>query len=99
MIGPVASTTVTAPLAWLNAPFGSVTVSCTGDVVPSAYGPAGDWTNVSGSPSGSNDPSSTDALAVQAGPAGTVTALAFATGGWFGGSQAPRQAFDTVSVY
>jgi hypothetical protein len=39
--GAVRSTTVTTPVAWLVAPFGSVTVSST-VVEPSGYGPAGD---------------------------------------------------------
>jgi hypothetical protein len=59
----------------------SVTVSVT-KVIPSAYGPGGDWLNVIVSPgSGSNEPSSIEAFAVQFAPAETVTFLHFATGG------------------
>src|SRR5437867_4214928 len=79
--GPVLSTTVTVAVACEVAPLGSVTVSRT-LVVPNGNGPAGDWTIVIGSPSGSKDRSSTEAIAVHSGPAETVIFLALATGTW-----------------
>ena len=45
--GPLSSTTVMLPAAWLKAPFGSIAVSSTG-VVPSTYGAAGDCVSTSG---------------------------------------------------
>ena len=94
--GALMSTTVTLPVAWLVAPFGSTTVSRT-VVVPSGYGPAGDCVIVSGSPSGSDDPSSIDAAAPQvSGLAETVTFFAFAIGTLFGVVQAPKHAPETV---
>ena len=70
--GGVLSTTVTVPEHCLESPGGSVTVNVT-VVVPSGYGPGGDWLVVSAPPSGSNEPLLIEALAVQAGPADTVT--------------------------
>src|SRR5436190_6693788 len=90
--------TVTFAVAWFVAPFGSTTVSST-DVVPSSYGPAGDCVIVSGSPSGSDDPSSIDALAVPPAPAATVTLLARAIGNWLGVPQGPRHTPVIDSVY
>src|SRR5262249_47015072 len=95
--GAVVSTTVTPPVACDIAPRGSVTVRRT-DVEPSGYGPGGDWTMDSGSPSASDDPSSIDAGEGQVdGLAATVTFLAFATGTALGGEQFPKHAPDTSS--
>src|SRR5262249_24240561 len=47
------------------------------------YGPAGDCVRVIASPSGSEEPSSIGALAVQLAPAETVTLWHAATGGLF----------------
>src|SRR5437762_14388560 len=77
--GPLSSTTVTLPAAWLKAPFGSCAASSTG-VVPSTYGAAGDCVSTSGSRSASVDPSSTDASATHWSLAEAVTFLALATG-------------------
>jgi len=95
--GGASSTTVTVAVAWLVAPMGSTTVSRT-DVVPGGYGPAGDWVIVSASPSASDDPASTDAVAPQLSSAATTTFRAVATGAWFGGLHAPMQAPATLSV-
>ena len=70
--GGVASTTVTVAEHWLETPGVSVTVNVT-VVVPSGYGPGGDWLVVTAPPSGSDDPLLIEALAVQVGPADTVT--------------------------
>jgi hypothetical protein len=60
--------TVTVPLQVLEAPWLSVTVSVT-LVAPSAYGPGGDCASVIVSPaSGSEEPLSMDAAAVQPAP-------------------------------
>src|SRR5262249_14488497 len=67
-------------------------------VVPTGYGPAGDCVIVSVPPSGSDDPLSMDAGAVQVAPAETVTLWHIATGGWFTVSH-DRHAPDTLSVY
>src|SRR3954467_6786080 len=80
MPGAVRSTTVTIADACPNAPFGSVFVSSTG-VVPSAYGPAGDWIDASVSPSTSDDPLSIDASATHRSLAATVTFDARTVGG------------------
>src|SRR5262245_47000056 len=98
MVAGVSSATVTEPFAWLNAPDGSVAVSRTA-AVPSAYGDAGTWSSVMGSPSASNEPSSIDASATQALFAAMVTLLAFAIGGWLGGRHVPTHAPDIDSVY
>jgi hypothetical protein len=81
IVGAVVSTTVTTAVHELDAPLLSVIVKVT-VVLPSGYGPAGDWVMVIGSPSGSKDPSSIDAFAMQEESADTVTFLHFATGGW-----------------
>src|SRR5512132_462670 len=79
--GGVLSTTVTVALQLSDSPCESVTMRVTG-VVPSGYGPGGFWLTVSASPSGSDDPPSIEAGAVQA-PASalTVTEWQTATGG------------------
>ena len=80
--GGVASTTVTVALQLFDRPCGSVAVRVT-VVAPSAYGPAGFWVSVSDSPSGSKEPASIAAEAVQVlGSAPTVTDWQTATGGW-----------------
>src|SRR5262249_2184928 len=95
--GPVRSATVTSAVAWLKAPFGSVTVSRT-FVFPSGYGAAGSWASVNGSPSASEEPPSIDASATHVASAATVTSFTTATGGWFGGSHLPAQMPETVSL-
>ena len=70
--GGVLSTTVTVAEHWLETPRVSVTVNVT-VVTPSGYGPDGDWLVVTAPPSGSDEPLSIEALAVQVGPADTVT--------------------------
>jgi len=70
--GGVLSTTVTVAVHCLESPGGSVTVNVT-FVVPSGYGPGGDWLVVTAPPSGSNEPLLIEAFAVQVGPAETVT--------------------------
>src|SRR5512140_932310 len=77
--GGVLSTTVTVAVQLLEAPKLSVAVNVT-LVAPREYGPAGSWPSVSASPSGSDDPLSTDAAAVQDGPAATVTSWHNAVG-------------------
>src|SRR5690349_8733953 len=80
--GGVLSTTVTVAVQWSEAPEGSVAVNVT-LVAPSEYGAGGAWLRVRGSPSGSLEPLSTDAAAVQDGPAATVTSWHEAFGAWF----------------
>ena len=81
IVGGVVSTTVTVAWHWLDRPWLSVTVSVT-VVTPSEYGPGGLCESVMVSPlSGSNEPLSIEALAVQFGPAETVTLWQRATGG------------------
>jgi hypothetical protein len=70
--GGVRSTTVTVAVHCLESPGPSVTVKVT-LVVPSGYGPGGAWLVVKPPPSGSNEPLLIEALAVQVGPADTVT--------------------------
>jgi hypothetical protein len=70
--GGVLSTTVTIAEHSLETPGVSVTVKVT-VVVPSGYGPGGDWLVVTAPPSGSSEPLLIEALAVQVGPADTVT--------------------------
>ena len=70
--GGVLSTTVTVAEHCLESPGVSVTVKVT-VVVPSGYGPGGDWLVVTAPPSGSSEPLLIEALAVQVGPADTVT--------------------------
>src|ERR1043166_7363767 len=82
MVGGELSTTVTVALHESDAPLMSVTVNVT-VVTPRSYGPAGDWRSVMESPSGSNEPSSMDVVAVHEGPAGTTTFVQTATGEWF----------------
>ncbi len=77
--GGVVSRTVTIAVHWLDAPLLSVTVKVT-RVLPSEYGPGGDWLSVIASPSGSEEPLSIEALAVQFGPAETVTVWHTAAG-------------------
>src|SRR5262245_17015619 len=72
--------TVTVAVHWLDVPLLSVTVSVT-VVMPSGYGPAGDCVMVIGSPSGSKEPLSSEALAVQFALAETVTFWQIAVGG------------------
>ena len=81
IVGGDVSVTVTVAVHWLVAPLLSVTVSNT-LVVPSAYGPAGDWVSVRGPPSGSDEPLLIEAVAVQLAPAATVTFWHDAIGGW-----------------
>ena len=69
--GGVLSTTVTVAEHWLESPGVSVTGNVT-VVVPSAYGPAGDWLVVTAPPSGSNEPLLIEALDVQVCPPDTV---------------------------
>src|ERR1043166_4308391 len=64
IVGAVLSTTVTVAVHWPEAPNVSVTVNAT-LAAPSEYGAAGDWWSVRLSPSGSNEPLSIDAAAVQ----------------------------------
>ena len=68
----VLSTTVTVAEHCLESPGVSVTVKVT-VVVPSGYGPGGDWLVVTAPPSGSNEPLLIEAVAVHVGPADTVT--------------------------
>src|SRR6185436_760082 len=90
MTGGVASTTVTVPVHELVAPWLSVTVRAT-LVAPSGYGPAGLCANVIVSPpSGSKEPLSIEAPAVQLGPAETVRLRHCATGTAFGSQTSPR---------
>jgi hypothetical protein len=70
--GGVLSTTVTVAEHSLETPSVSVTVKVT-VVVPSGYSPGGDWLVVTAPPSGSSEPLLIEALAVQVGPADTVT--------------------------
>jgi hypothetical protein len=70
--GGVESTTVTVAEHSLETPRMSVTVNVT-VVVPSGYGAGGDWLVVTAPPSGSVEPLLIEALAVQVGPADTVT--------------------------
>src|SRR3954470_9438378 len=93
----VPATTVTAAVAWLVAPDGSLTVSRT-IVRPIRYGPGGDCVMVSGSPSASDDPLSIDAAALPDTPAVAVTSFAMATGTWFS-LHVPPQTPATSSVY
>src|SRR2546426_7174034 len=82
MFGIVLSTTATVAVQLADAPWLSVTVRMTW-LSPSVYDPGGDWANVIVSPvSGSNEPSSMEASAVQLASADTVTLLHLATGGW-----------------
>ena len=78
----MASATVTVPFQRLDAPLLSVTVNVT-EVWPRGYGPGGDWLIVIGSPSGSDEPSSTEAFAAQLDPADAVTFRPLASGAWF----------------
>src|SRR3954471_19952925 len=90
--------TVTLAVAWENAPLLSVTVRITG-VTPTGYGPGGVCVTVMVSPgSGSEEPSFTDAFALQAKPEVTVTSLALATGGSLT-TQELMQAPATFKVY
>src|SRR5262249_24045174 len=84
------STTVTVPGHLQVAPLLSVTVSVT-DVVPTLYGPAGDWVTVIVSPgSGSDDPLSMEAGAAHSpGLFVSVTFLQRATGGVSGAVAVP----------
>jgi hypothetical protein len=70
--GGVLSTTVIVAEHCLESPGASVTVNVT-VVAPRGYGPGGDWLVVTVPPSGSNEPLLIEALAVQVGPAETVT--------------------------
>src|SRR5438105_15463951 len=72
--GGVRSTTVTTPVAWPNAPLGSVAVNRT-DVVPSGYGDGGICANDSGSPSASHECFSIDASATHWSLATAVTSV------------------------
>ncbi len=72
IVGGLLSVTVTVAEQELDAPLLSVTVIVT-VVVPSGYGPGGDCVMVNVSPSGSEEPLLIEALAVQLGPAETVT--------------------------
>ena len=82
IVGAVLSTTVTVVEHVSDAPLSSVTVNVT-TVIPNPYGPSGLWLVVIGSSSGSYDPLSTSASALQSVPAKTVTLLHSATGGRF----------------
>src|SRR5437879_6209775 len=100
MVGAVASTTVTVAAHELEARNWSVAVRETG-VAPSAYGPAGVWATANGSPSGSNDPSFTEADAEQTdASARTVTFLQAAIGFTFSGTPlaAPRAISRCISL-
>jgi len=82
MVGGCWSTTVTVAVQELDNVSGSVTVRVTG-VVPRGYGPPGDWLSVTGSPSASDEPLSTEADAAEQrlGSVGTVVFLHSAVGG------------------
>src|SRR5262245_43210311 len=81
MLGGVVSTTVTIALHWVDTPWLSVNVSVT-VVLTRAYGHGGDCVSLIVSPgSGSNEPASIEALAMQSAPADTVTFLHLAIGG------------------
>src|SRR5215813_8186193 len=82
MVGASVSATVTVPVQLLDAPSLSVAVKVT-VVVPSEYGPTGDCASVIASPSGSEEPSSMEASAIQLAAAGTMTFRHFASGAWF----------------